>query len=253
MIETILPRAATAAEEIRLNVGGPILFSVSVDSLETFAETGEIEPDLQLVTRFLGEDTLPLLRQALQKPIPLDVVQVDNLAYSSLGGDLLQNVGKIFKAHPNINGARGLRGATIKAAAQAGPEGWTAIDVLQQFPTHSIDLKLGDLQTLRRSLAVYFEYNAAAVAAVQSQSAAEAAQQSAVPAAQNLSQAGPYQYSQSAFTLSQSAVRQTKEGLQVNYDFDVKIYVPEGLTQPAPVILRESPQKRVPSRLEGWS
>ena len=229
--------AANAAEEIRLDVGGPIVFSVSVDSLQTFAETGIIENDLRLFTRVAGTETTELLRQSLQKSFSLDVVQVDNIVRSSLGSDFLQNIGKIFKAHPDMNGARGLRGALIKAAAAAGPEGWTAIDVLQQFPTSSIDVELGDLLTLRQTLAVYFSYNDAAVDAIQARSAAEAVYQPPVYAAKDLSQPGPYAHSQSTLTLSDSAIRQTKEGLQVNYDFSVKAYVPEGLAQPAPVIL----------------
>ncbi|MEL7360288.1 MAG: alpha/beta hydrolase [Cyanobacteria bacterium J06560_6] len=235
------PKSVSAAEEIRLNVGGPIAFSISVDSLATFVETGEVKDDLRIVTRFLDEDNLQLVRQTLQRPIPLDVVQIDNLAYSTLGDDLLQNFGKVLRTHPDINGARGLRGALITAAAQAGPEGWTAIDVLQQFPGRSIDIQLGDLLALRRSLSVYFGYNEAVVAAVQGQSAAEAAQQQAAGASaglalQSLSQPGPYQYARSTLSLSQAELRQTNDGLQVNYDFTVEAYIPQGLTQPAPVI-----------------
>ena len=229
VVELILPRAAIAVEEVRLDVGGPIHFSVSVDSLETFAETGEIEADLRLPTRFLGEENTALLRTILRKRFEQDVVQVDNIVYSSLGSDFLQNIGKIFKAHPDMNGARGLRAALIKAAAGAEPEGWTAVDVLRQFPTHSIDVELGDLLALRKNLAVYFGYNEAAVAAIQAQSAAKAIWQPSVYAAEDLSQPGPYAYRQSTLTLSDSALRQTKEGLQVNYDFTVKAYVPEGL------------------------
>ncbi|EDX83813.1 conserved hypothetical protein [Synechococcus sp. PCC 7335] len=237
LVDFALPKTASAAEEIRLNVGGPILVSVSIDSLETFAESGEIGSDLRLITRFLNENELQRIRQALQRPVALSVVQTDNLVYSKLGGDFLQNLGKVFKVHRDINGGQALRGALLTAAAQAGPEGWTAIDVLRQFPTHSIDIEIGDLLTLRRSLSVYLGYNEAVVEAIQRQSAAEAAQQSALNPSQDFSQLGPYQYERGSFTLSPSAIRQTRDGLQVNYDFSVETYVPQGLTQPAPVIL----------------
>ncbi|MEO1792862.1 MAG: alpha/beta hydrolase [Cyanobacteria bacterium J06629_19] len=208
LTDVTFPKSVSAAEEIRLNVGGPIAFSVSVDSLATFVETGEIEDDLRIVTRFLDEGNLQLVRQTLQRPIPLDVVQIDNLAYSTLGNDLLQNFGKVLRTHPDINGARGLRGALITAASQSGPDGWTAIDVLQQFPGRSIDIRLGDLLALRRSLSVYLGYNEAVVAAVQGQSAAESAQQQAISTSdvlsQSLSQPGLYQYSRSTLSLSQA-------------------------------------------------
>ena len=242
LTDVAFPKSVSAAEEIRLNVGGPISFSVAVESLAAFVETGEIKDDLRIVTRFLDEGNLQLVRQTLQRPIPLDVVQIDNLAYSTLGNDLLQNFGKVLRTHPDINGARGLRGALITAAAQAGPNGWTAIDVLQQFPGRSMDIQLGDLLALRRSLSVYFGYNETVVAAIQGQSAAEAAQQQAINASdvlalQSLSQPGPYQYARSILSLSQSELRQTNDGLQVSYDFTVEAYIPQGLTQPAPVIL----------------
>jgi len=46
------------------------VLSVSVESLETFAETGEITDNLKLVARFLDEGTLELVRGGLGRPVP---------------------------------------------------------------------------------------------------------------------------------------------------------------------------------------
>ncbi|MDJ0707231.1 MAG: alpha/beta hydrolase [Leptolyngbyaceae cyanobacterium MO_188.B28] len=168
-----MPKPVKAAEEIRLIVGGPALvLPLSVDSLDTFAQTGEIAGDLRLFARFLDQETLMQIRQGLQRSIPFNVVQVDNVAYSSLGQDALQNLGKVIRTHPKVNGYHGLRAAIIAAAA--APEGWTVIDVMRQFPSQSIDVRLPDLLALRRALAVYLSYKQAVIAAIQSQAAAEA-------------------------------------------------------------------------------
>ena len=100
------PKAVRAAEEIRLIVGGPALvFSLSVDSIDTFSQTGQVPDDLRLFATFLDEERLNLVRQTLQRPIPLNLTQMGNIAYSALGRDALQNLGKVIRIHPDINGS----------------------------------------------------------------------------------------------------------------------------------------------------
>ena len=235
-----LTKPAKAAEEIRLIVGGPaLILPFSVDSLETFAETGEVASDLRPFARFLDEETEGLIRQGLQRPIPLNVVQTSNITYSALGQDALENLGKVIRLHPDINGYRGLRGAIIGAAAQAGPEGWTLLDVLRQFPSDSIDIRLQDLLALRRALAVYDSYNQAAVAAIQAQAALEAETQPPLDTLSlvDLSLPGPHQYEEGTLTLTNPEVRQTDQGLQIAYEFTADTYLPQALSQPAPIII----------------
>ena len=55
------------------------MLSVSVESLETFAETGEITENLKLLARFLDEGTLEIVRGGLGRPVPLSVATVDHL------------------------------------------------------------------------------------------------------------------------------------------------------------------------------
>jgi hypothetical protein len=94
MTEVTRPLVVHAAEEVRLLIGGPLIFSVSVDSLEAFAESGEINSDLRLFMRFANEQAQTGLRQALQANIPLSVQQVDNLGYSVLCQNVLFNLGQ---------------------------------------------------------------------------------------------------------------------------------------------------------------
>jgi predicted dienelactone hydrolase len=234
---TMTPKAE-AAEEIKIRATGPLIFTLSIDSLETFAETGEITGDFKLYARFLDDTTLDYLRQMLQFKLPLDVVTVSNLSYSPLGRDALTNVGKVIESTPGVNGFHGLRAAVINAAAKADPDGWTLIDMMREFPTDTIDVSVRGLLDLRQKLAVYLSYNRAAVQAILDQAAAEAANQTVnVASLPDLSQPGPYSFVEDTITVTNPALRQTGEGLTVNYDFDVDVYVPQGLSAPAPVVV----------------
>ncbi|NJL45797.1 MAG: alpha/beta hydrolase [Leptolyngbyaceae cyanobacterium SM2_3_12] len=187
------PEEARGAEEFTIRTTGPFVFNLSIDALETFAETGEITGNFKNYARFLDEETLISLRQLLRFRFPLDLITVDNLSYSPLGRDALTNVGKIFQSTPGVNGFHGLRAAVINAAAKADPEGWTLIDVMREFPTESIDVSVQGLLELQRSLSVYLTYNRAVVRAIREQAAAEAAMETAIDPASlpDLSQPGP--------------------------------------------------------------
>lgn len=239
VVDAVTPQAAQSAETIRILATGPFMFDLSIDSLETFAETGEITGNFANYARFMNDETLALLRQGLSRKLPLDVVTVDNLAYSPLGRDTLFNLGKVIQVYRGVNGQKALRAAVIGAAAKADEEGWTILDALREFPTETIEIEVGDLLELRRELAIYWSYNDAVVTAIQAQAAAEAATQTSINTVglADLSQRGPYRFSKNIVTVENPAVRQTQQGLSVNYEFDVDIYVPQGLAGPAPIVI----------------
>ncbi len=239
LADGMLPRPSYSAEEIRVNLAGPLVVTVSVDSLETFADTGDVAGGLKLYARFLNDGLLEQLRTGLTFPIPLGVVMVDNLAYSPLGRDVLFNFGKVIQSTPGENGQIALRAAAINAAANADGESWTIVDALRAFPTKSIHINLRGLLALRRELSLYFSYNQAAIAAIQSQATAEASTQTNLDVAvlPDLSQPGPYSFRQTTLTVTNPAIRQTTQGLSVNYDFNSDVYIPDGLTEPAPIII----------------
>ena len=239
LTDAIQPRPVHSAEDIRINVTGPLVLSISVDDLETLATTGEIPPSMRLYRGVLNESLIQQMQMGLTLPLPLDVVTVDNVAYSPLGRDVLFNLGKVVQTTAGQNGQIALRAAVINAAANADPEGWTMIDVLRAFPAQAIHVDLMDLLALRRELALYFSYNRAANAAIQAQAVAEAQTQADLNAAAlpDLSQPGPYAFQKDTITVTNPAARQTSAGLTVNYDFDSDIYVPTGLTEPAPIVI----------------
>ncbi len=236
--DLLTPSAVQSAETIRILATGPLLFDLSIADLETFAQTGEATGSFANYARFMNDETLALLREGLNRKIPLDVVTVDNLAYSPLGRDTLFNIGKVVQVYRGVNGQKGLRAAVIGAAANADEDGWTIVDVLKEFPTDTIEIELSDLLQLRRELSIYWSYNDAVVRAVKTQASAEAeAEGLNTVGLPDLSQRGPFRFTRSTVTVENPATRQTQEGLSVNYEFDVDVYVPSGLTEPAPVVI----------------
>ncbi|MEM8546031.1 MAG: alpha/beta hydrolase [Cyanobacteria bacterium P01_H01_bin.119] len=236
--DAIAPQPVHSAEDIRILVGGPLLFDISTESLATFAETGEVTGDLQLVAQFIDDRTLQLIRQTLNRKIPLGVVATDHLAYSPLGQDILFNLGKILQVYRGVNGQKALRAALIGAAAKADKDGWTIIDVLEEFPTSTLEIELQDLQALRQELALYFGYSQAVVGAIKTQAGAEAAQADVdTTGLADLSQPGPFRSVRETITVRNPALRQTQQGLSVNYDFDADVYLPSSLTEPAPIVI----------------
>lgn len=135
-----------AAEKIRL-VYGPFNCSLSVESLKTYAESGEITPEFKPYTKFLNKQALLQLRHWLQKDFERDVVAIRDYTYSSQGEELLQEIGNVVTTHSEKNGFYAIRAALIEAAANT--KGWTIIDVIQQFPTEHMQINTKDLFKLK--------------------------------------------------------------------------------------------------------
>jgi hypothetical protein len=119
---------------------GPFKFPLSVDSLEIYAEEGRITKEFAFYASQFDQETLIELRETLQKRHTITGVKFSRLLRTPLMADLLKSMGKVFSTHPNHNGFYAIRGALISAAIHQDEEGWTAIDVMRNFPTDSISI-----------------------------------------------------------------------------------------------------------------
>lgn len=135
-----------AADKVRL-VYGPFNFSLSVKSLKTYAETGEITSEFKPYTKVLNKQSLSQLRHWLNKDFDRDVVGIHDYTHSPKGEKLLQEVGTVITTHSQRNGFYALRAALIQAATKS--EDWTIIDVIQQFPTENMQINTGQLFKLK--------------------------------------------------------------------------------------------------------
>jgi predicted dienelactone hydrolase len=124
----------TAAETIFFDYGY-LSRSLSVNALETFAQTGEASPELESYFRMLKAtpQTREQFRQALNGRRQVDVANLGQLLYTPLGEEFLHQFGTYIQTGSRQNGQYALRGALLIAASN--PEGLNLLEVLQQYPT----------------------------------------------------------------------------------------------------------------------
>ena len=125
------------AEKIYLDYG-PLQFSLSVQALTTFAESGKVEKELKNYARFLSGEQLEKLRQILVTPAELDHVTIAQFLYSLQGEIILKRLGKIIQTGTGQSGFYAIRSALILAAVEE--QGLTPLNVIQKFPTLGIKI-----------------------------------------------------------------------------------------------------------------
>jgi predicted dienelactone hydrolase len=130
----ILPNSSVKAAERIYFYYGPLQFSVSVDALENFAETGKVEPELAFLLKRLNAEQQNKLRDFLRSPYKYyDYLQLHRLGHSYIGKRVLNYLGELIQISGGRNGFYGIRGAALSAAASS--EGLTVLNFLRQFPT----------------------------------------------------------------------------------------------------------------------
>ena len=142
---------AVSAERLKLSFG-IVERSISVDSLETYAKTGQINDELAAYFKYVPKENRGELREALLAPIPLKAVQISQFLYSPMGETLLENLSQIVQSefrnrgqttrdkYRRSSGFYGTRAALILAAAK--PENFNIINILRKFPSQTISIDL---------------------------------------------------------------------------------------------------------------
>ncbi|MFB2892944.1 alpha/beta hydrolase [Aerosakkonemataceae cyanobacterium BLCC-F50] len=234
MVFTALkPKPVLGAETIFISYG-PLDFSLPVSSLEKFAKTGEVDRDLNFYARFLGENGLVNFREFLQRRLDISPVVVSQLTYTPIGEQLLQRLGTVIRTEGRLDGFYALRAALILAAAD--PEGMTMINIMRKFPTSGIRMDANQLLQLQRQFTILVNYQRAAVNAVTQATEQEARESSTkVPLPKNLQLRGNIRFSQRTLQLTRNT--QSLGRNNSPHSFRVELYIPEGLSQPAPVVV----------------
>ncbi len=230
------PKPVLSAERITTYFG-PLQLSVSVDSLETFAKEGKINSDLALIANRLDEETLVKFREILQERFDLEPALIFRVTRVPMVERLLSQLGRAVQIDYNINGLYGIRAAAILSAADK-TEGLTILNVLRRFPSKDIRLNLDFIVQLLKELTTQSSYRQVAVEEIIKQSAAEAAQ-SPLDFSQlaDLRQPGPWQVKKEGMTFEIESLRSTDVGLSSSYPLDFDLYLPEGKSEPAPLIV----------------
>lgn len=226
--------AAPAAERITFQFGH-FEGNLPVASLKTYAETGNIDPDLGLFLNFLQPQVQRQFRRALTQPPNIMSDAPPALAASQwlngpMGDRILAALGSIIKPSSGDNGKRAIRSAVLLATEQSDAP--TLIEMLQAFPDESIYLDLaqvlaywqrGQVQ-IQRDIALIERLKQSAIAAV-----SEDFGQPPLPS--DLTQPGPNAVERQTWTL------QARDRNRRN---PVDIYQPQNLTAlsgPIPVVV----------------
>ncbi len=132
---------AYGAEKIYF-VYDSLIFSVSVDSLETFANEGKVTSQLGFYFDVAGitAEQQALFREALSKPVPVDPVLISRSLHTDEGLRLLDYFGSVINIQGGRNGQYVIRGSLVQSAFE--PEGLSLINVLRNFSTNiQLDVK----------------------------------------------------------------------------------------------------------------
>lgn len=201
-LEAYLGKKAVAAEDIILNYG-VLEFSVSVDSLETYAKTGKISSELKSYTDFLTPEQLAQFKVGLTSSADFSHLAIAQFLYSYQGEKILERMSRVFKTKGRQPGFYAIRSALILAAADQD-EGLTPLNVLKKFPTDALRVDSRQGFEIFKDLSKVVQNNALSVAAVEQQVIQESQDvTSFAPQERNLNllNSGAYTYRQQKLTI----------------------------------------------------
>ncbi|MBW4464170.1 MAG: alpha/beta hydrolase [Pegethrix bostrychoides GSE-TBD4-15B] len=213
---TLLALPIQAAERIYFSFG-LLERSISVASLEAYAETGQVGSDLARFLNFLTPEQQVELRTALTVSHQLSPVAVSQSFYEPMGEQVLSYIGNLIQTGKRQNGLFALRSALILAAGQPG--GFTLLDVLHQFPTRGIrfDLKVA-LEALRQGERFFNQTNAVIDGIEQLAQQSQPSTPLDISDLPDLRQPGTVAFSKQSFTLTDASR---------NHSFPVDLYLPQ--------------------------
>lgn len=227
-------RSALAAQQLNAQIGNQTV-RVPVSDLAQFATTGKVSPRLAPLAKQLGEPTLSEFRSILNDRLPLTPADTKQLTSIPFTEPILRNLGNVLQPQAGRNGLVEVKTAINRAAATS--DGLSLLSVIRQYPGDAVWVDVPYLIQFVSAVTVQTEYRDAAVRAIAQQAKQEATTAKVPTALPDLRQAGEYTVSQRSFTFRIQAPRATVAGLVNQYDLPVDLYLPQGLRQPAPVVV----------------
>ncbi len=225
------PTAAHSAEQIRFWYAPFGEFTIYVSDLEKFAKEGKLSQRLEFYLEKLSPQQQAQLREVLTNRYSVSHIMAAQFAYAPIGEILMRRLGRILQMAPDLNGFSALRAALILSAQSE--EGLSILNLLQRYPTPVIYLDLP------RGLEAYAEVSQLlykrelAIAAIEKQAIAESQNHQSEHKAlinpqKDLRVAGDVKWTKEQFTYWQR---------DRNVTISADIYLPQGLTSPAPLIV----------------
>ncbi|MCC5659081.1 alpha/beta hydrolase [Nostoc sp. XA010] len=196
-------------------------FSLSVDSLETFAKVGKIDQDFSFYASRATPQQLAQLRDLLQQRFNTTPTLVSQVTYSPIGEQLMQQLGELLLTESRQNGFYAIRASLILAAADR--EGLTVVNLLRKFPSNTVRVNFTGGLKIVDDLSQLLKKRDEVVASLQKEAIAQATN-------------SKIDFSQQPDLRSPGKFRWQKKSLELN-DFSrnrrlpVDIYLPEAGSQ----------------------
>lgn len=169
-----ISNSVLAAERIYASYSA-LEVSISVKTLENYAETGVINEDLAAYQQYLPLQQLQELRRILLNRVKVSPVVVSQLLQTPQGEFLLHRLAQVItaKSPQPETGLSTLRSALILASGESG--GLTLLNVLRKYPSSSIHLDVAQTLEIATELDKLVSQTHRAIAAVAQKSKIEAA------------------------------------------------------------------------------
>ena len=219
---------ARGAEDIILNYGA-LEFSVSVDSLETFAKTGTLTGALKSYADFLTPEQLERLKVGLITDADFNHLAVAQFLYSYQGEKILERASKVIKTQARQPGFFAMRSALILAAADRENGGLNPLNILKKFPTQTLRIDSSEGFELFKDLSRVVQSNSKAIAAVEQAALVEKLEETGlVPNAGdlNLLLSGGIPYSKESLIMKDNK-QEYPSGKQRDRIFPTDLYLPK--------------------------
>lgn len=206
--------------------------SVSVKSLETFAQTGRITGDFIPYARYISPEQRPFLQNALQQKLAISPVAMSQFLYSDIGELMVRRVARVIRPKSNQGEFHALRGALIVAASD--PEGLTVLSFLRHYPLQGLKIDLNEGLAIFSQIRGLIRQTNALIQLLDKQSPSNP---TASAIGSELTKPGAYSWQKTTLTLSdQRAKRQQLTGR--SRQFPVDIYLPQTPSpQPKPIVV----------------
>jgi predicted dienelactone hydrolase len=148
-------------------------FSLSVDSLETFAKVGKIDEELSFYANRATPEQLDQLRDLLQQRFNVTPTLVSQVTYSPIGEQLMQRLGELLLTESRNNGFYAIRASLILSAADQ--EGLTVVNLLRKFPSNTMRVNFTEGLRIVDDLSQLLKRKDEVVASLQKEAIAQAA------------------------------------------------------------------------------
>ena len=153
MAIAINPKQASAAEEIIFTYGAATQ-SVSLEELQTFADSGEMSPSLDFLLKF-GQQNPQMIQWVLSQQFPADTKLIYDLLNTAPGEYVLTQTSNVVGTKAERANVKALRGALVASASD--DRVISLIELLEKYPTKKVYVNGKLLAQVSRDLASFIE------------------------------------------------------------------------------------------------